>query len=590
MGLAASQARLLTLTTRLSRLELEAQNISNTKLRLASANSDASDKFQAALNAKKISILDTSANKYIEATASNLTAYNPSYQQRMLKNSCGAVLVSEEIAGYYEDSGGVLEEFLNPVDLSTLDAPGQTSYQANKLSGQQLNSAIDAVTNSISRTPTGNVKYNMNAATHYPVAPTGNSANDLNTLKNKQSSFEKLKGAAASLKPVIDAFDAYQYAIEKANAETAGTGIVTFIMATIATIATAGAAAPAYLGFIGATAGVNASNNANVQEKLNAFNALFEPLKNKLSALGISVGENDTGDILAAKINKKAVALGINTGIDKNLTSLSADQVSTLISTTAQAFTDISADVTAVKATETPIYTYSNNMADTNSNGNADEMQEALRNIIPILQEIGELFNINTSSQINTITGFINGGNDGFSIGDTGELQQIKAFLSGLKSSLNVNSLNNAGLTNPLSTDKGGVTYYTNLFNEMKQYGYVTTSDENLNNPDWLSQQLISANLYLSEDTDSEDGQVKFETINWETGDSSIIVEDDDSEVARAKAEYEATMDEISVKESKLDVKLEQIDTEHNATKTEVDSVQKVIDKNIERTFKVFDA
>ena len=48
--MAASQARLLTITARLNNIELQSQNISNAKIRLANATDQASDKYVKALN------------------------------------------------------------------------------------------------------------------------------------------------------------------------------------------------------------------------------------------------------------------------------------------------------------------------------------------------------------------------------------------------------------------------------------------------------------------------------------------------------------------------------------------------------------
>ncbi|MEW5818673.1 MAG: hypothetical protein AB1782_00655 [Cyanobacteriota bacterium] len=44
---------------------------------------------------------------------------------------------------------------------------------------------------------------------------------------------------------------------------------------------------------------------------------------------------------------------------------------------------------------------------------------------------------------------------------------------------------------------------------------------------------------------------------------------------------------QLQEEDKKLEMKLKQIDTQHQAVQTEVDSVQKVIDKNIEQSFKI---
>lgn len=55
-----------------------------------------------------------------------------------------------------------------------------------------------------------------------------------------------------------------------------------------------------------------------------------------------------------------------------------------------------------------------------------------------------------------------------------------------------------------------------------------------------------------------------------------------------ATAVYEAKMAEIQVKEKQLQLDLQQVETQQKACDTEIDSVKKIIDKNIDRTFKVF--
>lgn|SRR5574344_620069 len=55
-----------------------------------------------------------------------------------------------------------------------------------------------------------------------------------------------------------------------------------------------------------------------------------------------------------------------------------------------------------------------------------------------------------------------------------------------------------------------------------------------------------------------------------------------------AEAEYNTKTASIQVKEKRLQNDLNQIETQQKACDTEIDSVKKVMEKNIERTFKVF--
>lgn len=49
-------------------------------------------------------------------------------------------------------------------------------------------------------------------------------------------------------------------------------------------------------------------------------------------------------------------------------------------------------------------------------------------------------------------------------------------------------------------------------------------------------------------------------------------------------------MNDIEAKDKRYDIELKNIDTEHQSLQTEYDSIKSVIDKNVERNFKMFEA
>ena len=83
MGMAASQARLLSLTTRLTNNEFRSQMVANSKMRLANETQYASDEYMEALNATKLEYVYYDANG--KQTSYNLTA-NTIYTYQSLKN------------------------------------------------------------------------------------------------------------------------------------------------------------------------------------------------------------------------------------------------------------------------------------------------------------------------------------------------------------------------------------------------------------------------------------------------------------------------------------------------------------------------
>ena len=63
------------------------------------------------------------------------------------------------------------------------------------------------------------------------------------------------------------------------------------------------------------------------------------------------------------------------------------------------------------------------------------------------------------------------------------------------------------------------------------------------------------------------------------------------------KAQYDKQIQEVNAKieiiqiqDKNLELKLKQLDTEENAISTELDAVKKVISKNVESSFKTFNA
>lgn len=151
----------------------------------------------------------------------------------------------------------------------------------------------------------------------------------------------------------------------------------------------------------------------------------------------------------------------------------------------------------------------------------------------------------------------------------------------------------NPANTNPaLTYDSAALSWHQTTFSQMQANGYNAPGDTNIKSSDWLYQQLNSGNIYLEEwnTKGGLDGKGAFEGISWSSGDASLQSASDDDDANRAEAEYESTTAKIQTKDKKFDLELTNINTEHLAIQTEIDSVKKVVDKNIERSFKIFDA
>ncbi len=120
MGLAASQAKLLSITSRISQNELRAQQVTRAKQALAQETADLSKDYVNSLNAQELTyaIYDENGEKAnIELTGATLSQYAPLKNQYALANANGQVLVSEVDGTNYENSAN-LNEFLDKYGIT----------------------------------------------------------------------------------------------------------------------------------------------------------------------------------------------------------------------------------------------------------------------------------------------------------------------------------------------------------------------------------------------------------------------------------------------------------------------------------------
>ena len=105
---------------------------------------------------------------------------------------------------------------------------------------------------------------------------------------------------------------------------------------------------------------------------------------------------------------------------------------------------------------------------------------------------------------------------------------------------------------------------------------YATQADyfeDNLKTGNWFIQKM------------SKEGEWQDQSLE---GSSFIYRGVDQSDFNAANAEYERKMESLESIDKKFDLQIQQLATEQSALETEMDSVKKVIDKNIEETFKTF--
>ena len=120
MGLASSQARLLSITARLTSNEYESQQISNAKMRLATQSQEASEAYIAALNDIQYSFISfdsTGDSVKTPLTVATMYEYADGKNQYVLTNASGKVLLTNKDIKNYESSPN-LEAFLSKYGIN----------------------------------------------------------------------------------------------------------------------------------------------------------------------------------------------------------------------------------------------------------------------------------------------------------------------------------------------------------------------------------------------------------------------------------------------------------------------------------------
>ena len=152
MGMAASQARLLSITARLTNNENSGQSISYSKQRLADQTQQITNEYNEALNTTKLTVLtgfngadatytdisyDTMTNKQMAANT----------KQYVVTDTKGRILVTEDIANAYKQSAGNYNQFLAKLGYSQSDMQVQNTANLSdndkKVAAQKIHEAWD---------------------------------------------------------------------------------------------------------------------------------------------------------------------------------------------------------------------------------------------------------------------------------------------------------------------------------------------------------------------------------------------------------------------------------------------------------------
>ena len=152
-----------------------------------------------------------------------------------------------------------------------------------------------------------------------------------------------------------------------------------------------------------------------------------------------------------------------------------------------------------------------------------------------------------------------------------------------------------------LSYDADKVQYYKNIFDQMTTNGYTTynkmiddkyinTESETETKPfasdEWLIRYIKQGKFVISFYSANDENFIKT-TLD---DDESIVNKESKTKMAIAEQVYQTHMDKIEAEDKRFDMQLTKLESEHTALVTEYDSVAKVISKNVEKSFGIFNA
>lgn len=663
MGMAASQARLLSITSRMADNELRAQIINNSKMRLATESSKVSEEYVSALNSATMmmSNYDVDGNsQYQKLTFNSLTSYSAHNSQYGLVSSNGQLLVSETDYDNYKASlqaDDPLTEFLgkygleygtkyfdNLTDLDkyelggTEDYPGKsytaaeleamytgTTYNGvdhegwtNLLNSSTYNNFMEAYENYALATKTYNKQMyktmisdvftdnttwqELGATINNETSPTINGMyTNMQSILNYVNSYTTTNPAKLDLNDVA-AKDFYENLTTDINAITlSGSNAILHDTEGITYSGT-----DAYFG----NTYTRTDDGSDIYQ--------YKTVKNSSGGYDLYyVSTNTDGDCENPNYAPKTDAAGNQITITAATGNITLEDVfsyvddddntqtgtesityknlySALNAKSGEVETEQFIDAEELQAYVQSIYSFvENNMYKVmNKEAFVDSSDPAMVAAKTEYESLAEtisrtLFGVNDKNIYTNLLdmGWIinNSKKDGYN--DANGVVQILTDVNVLNDLFDVFGEPQWGWIDKNNSSEDAdakAQWYTNLFNRMKD-GCKVIEKGLASSNEWI-QFAFESGLVTMEQVDTNNNWVSTIYTNC----SNITEVTDDIAVTKAEAEYNKAMNAIETKDQRYDMELKNIDTEHNSLQTEYDSVKSVIDKNIERSFKMY--
>ena len=544
MGMSASQARLLSITARLTDNELRSQTITNSKLRLAEKSSEASQEYMNALNSEKLTFRYYNNNG--ESTSYNLTpallySYEPLKNQYSIQNASGQNLVSATDAANFEKSAN-LSEFLSKYGL--VDNSELEKYKADKAQYTIDKAEYDAKIK----------KYNDDKEKYEKA------------LK-EPSLYEQFSSIVGTKdKPISSTGYCYDAAL-KGDA-----GCYLHLLNLLIDFDGKTLSTRTYKTTTGAELKTNGNKGGTYNQLSDEQKATFATISQRLETQKCN-GDEDS-------LKTKVDAGKTPTELEKLMGDYKLVEKDGATTYELKTLKEKAIDMYYIIQNKGTLGVNNDSMKTMLINFTEGDMQKvALDEPVKPDTKMPEEptkpeFNLYVTDK------------------DKGQWYvNLWYMMNGSESANKIKS----------TTNSNGETIYgiDNNDKNSSAQNYKVIEDELLTSTDWLEFALKNGIVTLSQASYFNPSEDSSKTAEYTaegvygsqkpyTNASDIVSVQDDAAIARAEVKYKNATTEIENKDKKYDQDLKKLDTQHNALQTEYESLKNVIDKNVERSFKAF--
>lgn len=568
--MSASQARLLSITSRLTNNEFRAQTITNSKLRLAEKSEEASAEYMDALNSQQLVFgvySDNGEYSTQKLTPALIYDYAPLKNQYALVNPAGKMLVSNVDAKNFENSN-TLYDFLECYDLvADVDLLNDYNVDMDKYNIEKAKYDIDKA------------KYDADLKVYQEQLDAY-----LESLNQKDlyTPFSGIVGTSDAPKSCYSA------------AKNGGYSCFTHLLDYLINYTVADGRRQQDLTTSTGQVFTTANNGGATLDGESAENkAIFEEISGNLSKVKCDGCDNDdyktnsTGkfNLLEDKKQKGETITEFDRLKSDYIETANGYEVKTLEQKAIDMYYIIQFKDTFVDDEGNSLITKDvmNELLDNFTDGDMQKLKVDPPGDIPVEpvlpnKPVKPEFNI--------------------SLNDKDKAQ----WYTNLWYSMNGSDTANKVQTTTLVYNNKEETIHTvdDIEKSGKGGTYEVFEDMNLfKSDDWLQFALEHGMVsmvqaqYTNPSADSgKFPELTSEGITWKsiiyTNASDIKSQEDEVAIALAEVKYKNAITEIENKDKKFDQDLKKLDTEHTAIQTEYDSIKEVISKNIDRSFKAF--